>query len=150
MKRPTEDSESSIREIVFKKNNYGPISSSIVLSWRHGLFVPITNGGGETSRAAIAKDLFLLLLKRFEESNRSVNDKKGISYAPNLFAQEKEARETGCTKETLADAMRELLADKTIILEPYGRLGSRPNFKLVINLGKVKVKDPTLDQTLPF
>ena len=41
-----------LREVVFKKNNYGPISESIILRWTDGLFLPVIVMSA-TSRAQI-------------------------------------------------------------------------------------------------
>jgi len=145
----SEDSTSSVRELLFKKNNYGPISASIMLHWQDGLFLPITSESGVATKLEVAKEVFMRLLRRFNAGDRDVNDKGGVSYAPNLFAQEKEARDSGCNKQTLAEAMRTLLADGLIKLEPYGRTGSRPNFKLVIVESKVQQKESD-QEDMPF
>jgi len=56
-----------LRELVFKKNNYGPIDERIVLRYRDGLFLPI-QGASSLDRAAQeakAEDVFLALLRRY-------------------------------------------------------------------------------------
>ena len=58
--------DTDLRELVFKKNNYGPVSESIVLRWQGGLFLPVP---GATAHQAVkevtAQEVFLTLLKRF-------------------------------------------------------------------------------------
>ena len=36
-----EQPDNDLREIIFKKNQYGPVSENIVLRWRDGLFLPV-------------------------------------------------------------------------------------------------------------
>ena len=82
-----------LREIVFKKNNYGPISESIILRWTDGLFLPVPGATlDQAAREAAAKHVFLALLDRFIAANRDVSDKLGSNYAPALFSKEDEAK----------------------------------------------------------
>jgi RecA-family ATPase len=118
-----EPTDSDLREIVFKKNNYGPISESIVLRYQNGLFLPVP---GMTSLDKIAQEakadeIFLTLLRRFTNSNRRVGDKPGTSYAPALFAREDEAKQAGLTSKSLHPAMVRLFKAGTICNEPHGR-----------------------------
>src|SRR5262249_17832228 len=48
-----EEPDSDVRQIDFKKNNYGPISESVVLRYTNGLFLPVS---GMTSLERAAKD----------------------------------------------------------------------------------------------
>jgi RecA-family ATPase len=130
---PGEQPDTDLREIVFKKNNYGPISESIVLRYQNGLFLPVP-GVSSLDRAAqeqTAEYVFLDLLKRFTAANRNVNDKRGPSYAPALFAREDEARKALLNSRSFDAAMRRLFADKKIWNEPYGR-PSRPHFRIAL------------------
>jgi hypothetical protein len=68
-----------------------------------------------------AENLFLDLLARFVKQDRSVNDKPGPSYAPNLFEQEPEAKAAHFKKKAFADAMSRLFADNRIHIQTYGR-----------------------------
>ena len=82
-----EEPDPELRELVFMKNNYGPIGASILLRWKNGVFVPEA-GEGTLEKAAAerrAEELFLTLLKRFNGQGRNVSDKVGPSYAPALF-----------------------------------------------------------------
>jgi RecA-family ATPase len=125
--------DTDLREIVFKKNNYGPVSASIGLRYQNGLFLPIEGATIDAAaRMEIAKDVFLEILRRFTQENRKVSANLGPGYAPKLFAEEQEAKEAMCSKEALAGAMRALLQSKTIIQEQYGRR-DRPNYRLAIN-----------------
>ena len=118
-----EEADNDLREIVFKKNNYGPISESIKVRYRDGLFLPIPGIGtlDRIGKEAKAEDVFLALLRRFKEANRNVGDKPGINYAPTLFAREEEAKQVALNSNDLEAAMRRLFLTKKIWNEPYGR-----------------------------
>jgi RecA-family ATPase len=75
--------------------------------------------------------VFLALLLRFTNEGRVVNDRPGSSNAPNLFAQEPEAKLAKVGKKPLAEAMRRLFAAGKIRVEPYGR-ADRPSYKIIM------------------
>jgi len=132
--KPTADEplDTDLREIVFKKNNYGPLSESITLRWNAGLFLPV--GGvdlDQTAREEIAQEVFLSLLKRFHKANRNVSANRSVIYAPALFVNEDEAKRAGLTSKNLETAMRQLFRDQKIINEQYGK-PSNPHYRLVI------------------
>jgi DNA polymerase len=121
-----------LREIVFKKNNYGPVSESIKLHWDSGLFLPVAGDALDlAAREEIARDVFMSLLKRFHSANRNLSDKFSVSYAPTVFAGEDEAKQAGLTKKNLANAMAQLFKDKVIWNEPCGR-ATRSGFRLAL------------------
>lgn len=125
--------DTNIRKLVFKKNNYGPMSESIGLQYKDGLFLPVEGTALDaTAKIEIAKDVFLTILKRFFRENRKASANRGPGYAPPLFAEEQEAKDAGCTKETLATAMRFLLKGGHVVQESYGR-ASNPHYRLVIS-----------------
>jgi RecA-family ATPase len=133
-----EQPDGDLRELVFKKNNYGPISESIVLKYTKGLFLPVS---GQTSldkaaHEAKAKDVFLSLLDRFDKQDRAVSDKPNANnYAPTVFAAETEAKTAGIRKAALVDAMRTLFEKEKIHLTPYGP-PSKGTKKLATGSGK--------------
>ena len=128
-----EQPNSDLRELVFKKNQYGPISETIVLRYQNGLFLPVPGMANldKAARGAQAEEIFLVLLRRFTRENRVVSDKPGTSYAPALFAKEDEAIKAGLSSKNLAAAMRELFKAEKIWNEPYGR-PSRPSYRIMI------------------
>jgi hypothetical protein len=121
--------DTDMREIVFKKNNYGPISENIILRWDNGLFLPVTCGVDQAAKDAIACEVFIGLLKRFHAANRNVSDKPSVSYAPSVFAKEEEAKRAGLNSQDLTRAMQELFRLGKIWNEPYGR-PSRPSYRI--------------------
>jgi hypothetical protein len=94
-----EEPDPELRELLFMKNNYGPIGAKVLLRWKKGVFVP-EPGQGTIEKAAAegaAEQLFLSLLDRFP----NVSNKSGVSYAPALFAKEAEAVAAKISKEAL-------------------------------------------------
>jgi len=127
----------AVRELKFLKNQYGRMDETITLQYQNGLFLPISPSGadasplGKISQDAIADDVFVTILRRFTRENRNASHSPGNSYAPALFAQEKEAIQAGLKSKTLAAAMRRLFEVKKIENKPYGR-PSRPNYRLAV------------------
>lgn len=134
VKKDDEDTESDttdMREIVFKKSNYGPLADSMILQWREGMFLP--KGSLSTmDQAAMERrveNAFLALLRRSNEEGRTVGHKKGPSYAPAIFAATNEAKDDRITSKMFEAAMERLFRAGTIINEQYGR-PSRPAYRI--------------------
>jgi RecA-family ATPase len=124
--------DTDLREIIFKKNNYGPIAETIKLKWSNGLYLPITGDAfDQLAKDEAAREVFLTLLKRYRDSNRNVSDKKSITYAPAVFANEDEASNAGVTRKDLANAMVALFKEGLIWNEPCGR-STRSGYRLAI------------------
>jgi RecA-family ATPase len=123
-----------LREIIFKKNNYGPISDSITLQYQKGLFLPVDSGAVSKASLDEIKDVFLTILQRFNNTNRNVSASTGPGYAPKAFALESEAKEAGCGSTALGIAMRDLLKDNLVHVAEYGK-ASRPHYRLVAGKG---------------
>jgi RecA-family ATPase len=128
-----EEPDGDLREIVFKKNNYGPVSEKIVLRYADGLFLPVpgVNSLDRAARDAQVEDVFLALLQRFTREGRNTSDAKGPTYGPALFAQETEAKEAGLKTDDLAGAMRRLFEKDSIHREPY-RKDSKDRWRLAV------------------
>lgn len=130
-----EPADSDLREIVFKKNNYGPISESVTLRYQNGLFLPLPGVGtlDRVAKEAVAADVFLALLRRYTKENRSVFDKPGRGYAPATFAKEDEAKKAGLNSKSLDVAMRELFRTDKIYNQEIGK-PSRPSSRLALKI----------------
>jgi RecA-family ATPase len=121
-----------LRELVFKKNNYGRVSESIVLRWTNGLFLPASGiSFDQATKEATTQEVFLTLLKRLRAQDRYVGDKAGANYAPALFAREDEAKRAGLNSKDLERAMRQLFQRGAIKNEECGR-PSRPSYRLAL------------------
>jgi RecA-family ATPase len=123
--------DTDARELVFKKNNYGPISESILLRYQDGMFLPVqgTTTLDRMAQEQEAEHIFLDLLRRFTAQNRNASEKHGPSYAPAHFAKEEEAKRAGLKSKDLEAAMRRLFTADKIWNEPYGP-PSRRNYRI--------------------
>lgn len=129
-----EQPDNDLRELEFKKNQYGPLSDSVVLRYQSGLFLPEAGltSLDKVAREAKADEVFLDLLKRFTGEGRNVGDKQtSPTYAATIFAREAEAKKAQLRKLDLEAAMRRLFAAKKIYVETYGR-PSRPYSRIAI------------------
>ena len=124
--KPTdgEQPDGDLRELEFKKNQYGPIGEKIALRYQHGLFLPV--GGvsefDKMARVEKVEQVFLLLLARFTREGRKVNHKPNApNFAPTAFSTASEAKAEGIRKPELVDAMQRLFERSKIKAESYGR-----------------------------
>lgn len=127
---PSDDK--ALRVLEVKKNNYGPVTDTIVLRWKDGAYV-VEPGKGTLQRLAdeqAVDHLFLKLLRRLADQGRNVSDKVSPSYAPSVLASEPEAKAAKADKKALADAMARLFAAGKIRVVPYGP-ASRMRSKIV-------------------
>lgn len=133
-------SDSGLRQLEFKKNNYGPASASVTLQWKAlgkcGVYLPVSSGSSLDRAAADAKadHVFVDLLRRFNSQGREVSHKIGPGYAPALFATEDAAQALAPTdarrRKVLTTAMTRLFAANKIKAEKYGR-PSRPFNRII-------------------
>jgi RecA-family ATPase len=129
-----EQPDNDLRELVFKKNQFGPMSASMVLRYQNGLFLPEGSMSGldKIAREAKAEEIFLDLLKRFASEGRNLSHNVGSrTYAPTVFANETEAKKHQLRKAELEAAMNRLFEAKKIYVENYGR-PSRPYSRIAI------------------
>ena len=127
-----EQPDGDLRELEFKKNQYGPMGETIVLRYQRGLFLPepTMSSLNKVAREQRADEVFLALLSKYDSDGRQVSDKTTANnYAPKMFALEKEAKEHRLTKDELAAAQRRLFDSRKIEVEHYGR-PSRPYARL--------------------
>jgi RecA-family ATPase len=120
-----EQPDNDIRELVFRKNQYGRLSDRVLLRYTDGMFLPVpgTASLDRLAQAAKAQEVFMMLLKRFTRENRNLSANPGRGYAPSEFVGEDEAKKANLRKADLREAMRELFKDGKIWNEPYGRSG---------------------------
>jgi RecA-family ATPase len=125
--------EGDLRELQFKKNQYGPTGETVVVRYQNGLFLPEAGMASleQIAHEAKADEVFLELLRQLSEQNRYVSDKKSRSYAPAVFAEEDTAKKAGMTSKKLAAAMQRLFTAGKVWNEPCGR-PSRPQYRLAV------------------
>jgi RecA-family ATPase len=119
-----EQPDNDLREIEFKKNQYGPKGESIILRYQRGLFLPEAGISSldQLARREKAEEVFLDLLRRFSAQGRNVSNKPAArNYAPTEFAKEKQAKDYRLKKPLFEQAMRDLFNADKIALEPYGK-----------------------------
>jgi RecA-family ATPase len=119
-----DQADPNLRELEFKKNNYGPLAESVIVRWKDGVFVAEHSIVGSLDLLAAerkADDLFLRLLDRFEKQGRRVSHNRGPTYAPALFAKDPEVKSMGVRAPVLGAAMERLFARDEIRVETYGR-----------------------------
>jgi RecA-family ATPase len=116
-----EQPDTDLRELEFKKNNYGPVSESLVLRFRDGLFIP------EAKLSTLDKlahdqrvdDTFLAVLRKLIGQNRPVSPSAHASnYAPGVIANCPDGK--GYKRKDYAEAMERLLAARLIHVETFG------------------------------
>jgi RecA-family ATPase len=129
-----DEPDGDLRQLEFKKNQYGPLGETIVVRYQRGLFLPEAGMSSldKIARQQAADEAFLALLARYERDGRNVSDKPtSNAYAPTAFGKEKEAKAAKLSKAELDDAMRRLFEAGKIHVETYGR-PSRPYSRLAV------------------
>ena len=129
-----EQPDNDLRELEFKKNQYGPRGESIALRYQRGLFLPIQGVSSldKLARQAKVDETFLGLLRTLTSQGRNVSDKPTApTYAPTTFVKETEATKHGLTKAELEAGMRRLFEASKLYVESYGR-PSRPYSRLAL------------------
>jgi RecA-family ATPase len=118
-----EQPDSDLRELEFKKNQYGPLGETIVLRYQHGLFLPEAGVSSldKMAREQRAEDIFLSLFARFQREGRDdlSDGPSSPRYAPKMFYQEKEAK--GLRKADLENAMLRLFETRKLHVERDGK-----------------------------
>jgi RecA-family ATPase len=121
--KPAKDElpDPDLRLFEFKKNNYGPISESIYLRYQNGLFLPAggVHGLDARGRTALADEVFLRLLARFNQQGQIVGPNRSPNYAPARFAAHPDAQDL--SSGDFAKAMQRLLDAGKIRVEEERR-----------------------------
>jgi RecA-family ATPase len=133
-----EQPDTDLRELVCKKNNYGPVSESTVVRYRNGVFI-LESSGSALDRLAHerrADDVFLAVLKKLNEQNRQCSPSKHAgNYAPAMIKKHPAGKDF--TKKDYDEAMERLLNANTIHVEDVGPPSKR---KQEVALGPAPVK----------
>jgi RecA-family ATPase len=107
-----EQPDSDLRELTFKKNNYGPKNDSIILRYKNGLFLPEAGMSSldKAEREMNVDTAFLAGLQKLIDQGQSVSPQvQSHTYAPRMIAKvEKEYRpkELEAAQGRLLDARR--------------------------------------------
>ncbi len=129
--------DDDLRQLEFKKNQYGPQGRPVILRYQDGLFVPM---GGATdpervARSAKAEGVFMAAMRKTAARGDEVSHKpKSQHYAPRLFVDDQAALDLKLREQELADAMKRLLTAKRLQIETYSK-NWRPQTRLILNPG---------------
>jgi RecA-family ATPase len=107
-----EQPDNDIRELAFKKNQYGPIGETLVLRYQRGLFLPErgVTSLDKLAREAKAEEVFLHGLSQIIRQGRdAIAGEKSREFGPVLIATLPDAKAERLGKNELADAMTRLL-----------------------------------------
>ena len=113
---PGEQPESDLRELIFKKNQYGRKGETIVLRYQNGMFLP-ERGVSDLEKLAHdakAEETFLELMKLHDDRGDTMSHKTTANnYAPSMFAKDTQAKDRKLRKGDFEGAMARLL-DKAV------------------------------------
>jgi RecA-family ATPase len=124
--------DSDLRELEFKKNQYGPLGETVVVRYQAGLFLPERGQSNleKAGRDADTDRVFLGLLKRRGAACRNLSHNTASpNYAPKVFAAEAEAQQHHLRKADFETAMRRLFAAEKLVVETYGK-PSNPYYRI--------------------
>ena len=120
-----EQPDSDVRELAFKKNQYGPTAETILLRYQRGLFLPER---GMTSLDKLAREarvmkVFLRGLGQIIQQGRdAIAAKNSPDFGPALIVTVAEAKADRISKTELTDAMARLLTSgKSTSARPTAR-----------------------------
>jgi RecA-family ATPase len=125
--------DDNLRELEFKKNQYGPRGETIVVRYQRGLFLPEKGISDldKLAREARIDELFVTLLRQFTKQGRNLSPNKSNIYAPAKFEEQPQAKAAKLSSKDFAAAMERLLAKNTIKVVTEGP-PSHPRSRLVI------------------
>jgi RecA-family ATPase/5S rRNA maturation endonuclease (ribonuclease M5) len=120
MHRAEDASNDDLREIEFKKNQYGKRANRLLVRYQNGVFVP---DGGKSTMQRTAEDAkvdqaFLHCLDVKTAQGVPVSSRPSRSGAAQVFAQMPEAN--GIKVKAFAEAQERLLSARKIEVKPYG------------------------------
>jgi RecA-family ATPase len=121
--------DTDLREISFKKNNYGPVSTNIVLRYQNGLFLPVPGMSslGQAAREAKVDDVFLKVLQHLSQQGQDLGPNRTASnYAPSIIVKHPDAR--GSRKKELEAAQQRLLDNNKIHIVTVGPESKRRKY----------------------
>jgi RecA-family ATPase len=103
-----EQLDGDLRELEFKKNQYGPTGETIVLRYQRGLFLPEAGVSNldKLAREALVDDIFLRGLGELMRQGRdAIAGETSREFGPTLIADLPEAKKEHVKKRDLVEAM---------------------------------------------
>jgi RecA-family ATPase len=131
-----EQPDGDLRQLEFKKNQYGPIGETIVLRYQHGLFLPergISNLEKVAREAAVDQAFIAGLETIIRQGRDAMAGRTSPEFGPTLIASLSAIKGQGIRKRELEEAMERLLTANKIYI---GKTDGPPSrAKNRINLG---------------
>jgi RecA-family ATPase len=127
-KSADDENDPELRALIFKKQNYGPITDTINVRWSNGVFVKGDGTSTPVFDADTVERMFITMLTSLDRSGRSVSDKVSNTYAPSVFARE---CEVNISKNQFQGAMARLFAAQKIRVVTSGS-PSRQRSKIIL------------------
>jgi RecA-family ATPase len=112
-----EQPDSDLRQLEFKKNQYGRLGDTIVVRYQNGLFLPEDGISGldKAAREARVDEVFLSELSQIIRQGRdAMAGETSREFGPTLIAEMPEVKKERIRKKELVDAMNRLLAANKI------------------------------------
>ena len=114
-----EEPDPDLRVLEMPKNNRARAGTQLFLRWKDGRFIPANTGNqaiNELGKALKAEEVFLKLLRLFNDQSQTASPNRNQTYAPLLFSKHPDSE--GITKAAFERAMQVLLgAGKVKIIE---------------------------------
>jgi RecA-family ATPase len=132
-----EQPDSDLREIIFKKSNYGRAADSLMLRYQRGLFLPEAGLSNidKAAREADVEEAFITIARKLEAREQELSPAPtSHHYAPTLIAKQREAK--GMRKAEFVAALDRLLDQQRIWIETL-RPGSARE-KKTIKVGRTE------------
>jgi RecA-family ATPase len=132
-----EQPDSALREIIFKKSNYGRAADSLMLRYQRGLFLPEAGLSNidKAAREADVEEAFITIARKLEAREQELSPAPtSHHYAPTLIAKQREAK--GMRKAEFVAALDRLLDQQRIWIETL-RPGSARE-KKTIKVGRTE------------
>jgi RecA-family ATPase len=115
-----EQPDTDLRELSFKKNNYGPIGDSIVLRYKNGLFLPETGTSNleKLARESVVDEILITVGKSLESRGDWLSaSRQSHAYAPRIIVQQQEAKARRIKKHELAASLDRQLDQNKVHIE---------------------------------
>jgi RecA-family ATPase len=126
-----EQPDGDVREVQFKKNQYGPTGDPVIVRYQRGLFLPEKGMSTleKAAREASVEDTFITIGKKLIERGQELSPAQtSHSYAPTVIAKQPEAK--GMKKAEFVVALGQLLDKRKICIEVV-RPGSSKEKKVI-------------------
>jgi RecA-family ATPase len=107
---PGEQPDGDLRELHFRKNQYGRLAEAIALRYRHGLFLPESSVSDveKAARCQLVEDVFVSIGKKLDARGDELSlAQTSHNYAPTIIGKQPEAK--GIKKAEMVAAMNALL-----------------------------------------